>query len=159
MLGLDWQAEEEADVEEAPKPKPKPTATTPKATKPSGWQTLCEEACAEGASPSPPVAAPATGLPLDDDHNLPFFFLDAFEQPHDSNGTVYLFGKVRAPAAPRSLLLFVGFHQMRGCCLVVFQIISPDVNGAANSVAGRHNARCRCGCVIVLRSRPCSQGY
>ena len=49
---------------------------------------------------APNIMAADGSLPLDADGRLPFFFLDAYEDPHAMPGTVFLFGKVPVPQQP-----------------------------------------------------------
>ena len=51
---------------------------------------------------APSIMAADGSLPLDGDGRLPFFFLDAYEDPHAVPGTVFLFGKVPVPQQPGS---------------------------------------------------------
>lgn len=94
----------------------------------TGWQEMYStEWQEEGAAVSPVVASKTPGedlspmvspqvpgtppgpLQLDSEGNLPFFFLDAYENP-DQPGTVYLFGKVKAPGPSLS---------WQSCCAVL----------------------------------------
>ena len=107
---------EAAAAEEAAAAAVVETATTPPAKAPPaqakavvpnppaagsvvGWQSVCadEEGASVPATPSsPPLeAGAALQAALDQDGNLPFYFLDAVEES-SVPGKVFLFGKVRA---------------------------------------------------------------
>lgn len=85
----------------------RPTFTrAPKSSSPmnaSGWQSVCALEEEEKPSEHQPTVGShqptdgmqtASGLPVDREGNLPFFFLDAFEDP-SIPGKVFLFGKVK----------------------------------------------------------------
>ena len=66
------------------------------------WFQVCETD--QGAEAEPPAAPPVTGgkdgVPaLEEDGALHLYWLDAFEDPYNAPGTVYLFGKVRSDDA------------------------------------------------------------
>ena len=66
------------------------------------WFQVCETD--QAAEVEPPAALPVTGgkdgVPaLEEDGSLHMYWLDAFEDPYNAPGTVYLFGKVRSDDA------------------------------------------------------------
>jgi len=65
------------------------------------WFQVCETD--QGAEAEPPAAPPVTGgkdgVPALEDGALHLYWLDAFEDPYNAPGTVYLFGKVRSDDA------------------------------------------------------------
>ena len=66
------------------------------------WFQVCETDQAAEAEPpaAPPVTGGKDGVPaLEEDGALHLYWLDAFEDPYNAPGTVYLFGKVRSDDA------------------------------------------------------------
>lgn len=99
----------------------------------SGWQDMYSSAAPPAADNEEAAAAPAApaaadsssapadaSLPLDASGHLPFFFVDAYENP-DAPGSVYLFGKIKAPAAAAATTgaAAAGATAYQSCCVVV----------------------------------------
>lgn len=87
-------------------PIPAPPATPDTVSAAGGWQSMCAGTTPAGAGPEPAPVEPepeaadrlASGaegeLPLSEDGSLPFYLLDAHEEPAQA-ASLFLFGKVR----------------------------------------------------------------
>ncbi|CAI5989407.1 unnamed protein product, partial [Closterium sp. NIES-65] len=87
-----------AEAGQAPKLHARLGALAQEENASAAWTAVAGQTAVAGSAAVAGSDAPVSveGLPLDADGKLPFFFLDAVEEPYGAlQGTVFLFGKVR----------------------------------------------------------------